>query len=147
MQIDYESGNFVGAGESSAYIIIRNLFRLEQRQHREFPETGIYKQIPLSYLLNYQVFSALRSDFQKGSIDIFVITKDHRTIACRVQGKKGSLKLQRESLQKGFLEDALIYVVDIDKKECKELFKERVNEKSIQEVRDAFKTANVEIPN
>jgi len=147
MKIEYESGNFEGAGEASAYIIIRNIFRLEQRHWCDFPEIGIYKQIPLDYLLKRDIFEALRSDFKKGSIDILVINRDHEVIAIRVQGKKGDLKMQREYLQKSLLEDALVKVIDVHKRECKELFKERVNEKSEQEIRDSFKTAKVEMPN
>jgi len=147
MKTDYVTNNFVGIGEDSAHTIIQKLFEAEERHLREFPEIGIYRQVPLGFLLKWNVFTALREDFQKGSIDVFVIDNEHCGIACRVQGKKGDLKMQRETLQKTLLEDALIKVVDIDKRECSELFKERVNEKSIQEIRDSFKTAKVEIPN
>ena len=147
MQTDYETGNFIGVGEDSSYVIIKDIFKAEERHLREFPEIGIYRQVPLGFLLKWNVFTSLRKDFQKGSIDIFVIDKEHRGIACRVQGKKGDLKMQREALQKTLLEDALIKVVNIDKRECNELFKERVNEKSTQEIKDSFKTARVEIPN
>ena len=147
MKTDFESGNFVGVAEDSVHSIIQNIFGLKQRWLRELPAIGIYRQVPIGYLVKWQVFTALREDFQKGSVDIFIINKEHSGIAIRVQGKKGNLKMQRESLQKTLLEDALIKVVDIHKRECKELFKERVNEKSIKEVKDSFKTAGVEFIN
>jgi len=147
VRTDFETNNFVGVGEDSAYTIIQNIFKLEERKLGEFPFIGIYRQFPLYYLFTTAIFSSLRSDLKKGSIDILVIDKSHRMIACRVQGKKGDLKMQRENLQKVFLESSLVNVVDIHKRECKELFKERVNEKSIQEIRDSFKTARVDISN
>jgi len=147
MKTDFETNNFVGAGEDSAHEIIRTIFNLKERKLGEFPSIGVYRQVPLDYLLPHDIYIALRSDFQKGSIDILVITKDHRFIACRVQGKKGDLKMKRESLQSRLLRDGCINVVDIQKRECIELFKERVNRKSTQEVIDSFKTAGVEFPN
>jgi len=146
MKTDYESGNFVGKAEDSAYIIIRNLFRVEQRKRREWPTPGIYTQIPNSYLLSSDDWQDLASLHKKGSADIVVIPYAGRIIIVRVQGKKGDLKLFREGVQARLFKNFGCQVVDIDIKECKELFKERVNEKSIQEVIDSFKTAKVELP-
>lgn len=145
MEIDYQTGFFIGAGERAAFKIIKDIFNLGTMEHEDFPSAGIYKQIPLKFLLNRRQFSILRKDLQQGSIDILVITKDYQKIAIRVQGRKGNLKMHREGLQQSFLEAEGIKVIDLHKRECKELFKDRINEKSINEVKEAFKTAKISL--
>src|SRR5574342_1220826 len=145
MEIDYQTGFFIGAGERAAYKIIKDIFKLGTMNLEDFPSTGIYKQIPLNFLLNRRQFSILRKDLQKGSIDIMIINKDYQKIAVRVQGKKGDLKMHREGLQQSFLEAEGIKVIDLHKRECLELFKDKINEKSINEVKQAFKTAKISI--
>ena len=149
MRIDIH-GNFIGGGEDSAFEILKQLTGLQERLIDEFPMDGIYRQLPIRMILDREEFNDLAGYHQKSSIDIFIIScKDEflpklcRT-AVRVEGKKGDLKMRRQDVQAKLLSKHC-QVVDLHKRDCEELFKEQVNEKSVQEVKDAFKTAKVMI--
>lgn len=150
--IHSQTGNFIGAGEKSTITILQRLTNLplHEKSTKDLIE-GIHSQIEISWLLKPEQLQSMSQEFLKGSVDI-VITKDERIIAVRVQGRnhgehlKGLGKARKDRIQKGLLEDNEIEVVDIEFRECVELFKERVSEKSIQEVMDSFKTSCVELP-
>ena len=61
------------------------------------------------------------------------------------EGLKGLGKAQHDSVQKSILVK-YCEVVDIHFQECKELFKDRINEKSQKELVTSFLTARVPIP-
>ena len=61
------------------------------------------------------------------------------------EGLKGIGKAQHDKVQKQILQK-YCEVVDIHFQECKELFKDRINEKSEKELVDSFLTAKVQIP-
>lgn len=137
IKIDFESGNFVGKGEVSAFKILKQLF----------PQAEIEKQIKLTNYLDTDQIKELSKHQLKESIDIGMWVYGHN-YAIRVQDKshKGRIKARWDRLEKKLLEQNGVTVVDIVWNEAKELFKERVNKKSIQEVIDAFKTAKALIP-
>lgn len=150
--IDYNTGNFIGAGEKSAFMIISNLTNLpfvEQNKLFFSTRSGIFKQIPIQYLLNSDDLTDLSEAHKKGSIDICMKIND-MIIAVRIQGKghgeglKGIGKARHDKVQKRII-SKYCQVVDILHQECIELFKENVNETSVKEIRDAFITAGVDI--
>lgn len=150
MMTDPESGNFVGAGESSTYNILKHLTLLKPRSLKEFHKNGIYKQIPIEWVIHKHDFNLLSEPHQKGSIDLFLVL-NQKKIAIRVQGKghgeflKGIGKAQYDKVQKAILQK-YCSVVDIEFRECPNVFKERVTNNAINEIINSFKTANVMIP-
>ena len=147
MQVDYESQNFVGVGESSTYNILKHLTLLRPRSLKEFPKNGIYKQVPIEWIIHKHDFEMLSEPHKKGSVDIFLVL-NQKKIAVRVQGEghgeflKGLGKAKHDKVQKDLL---LKYcdVIDIEKRECPNIFKERVTTLAENEIKNSFKTANV----
>lgn len=150
MMFDPESGNKVGAGEVATYNILKHLTFLRPRSLKEFPKNGIYKQIPIEWIIHKHDFNLLSEPHQKGSIDIFLVL-NQKKIAVRVQGKghgeflKGIGKAQHDKVQKSLLEK-YCNVVDIELRECPNVFKERVTTLAENEIKNSFKTANVMFP-
>ena len=152
MKLDYETGNFIGAGEDSVFIILQNYTHLKYRSLKHFPLlNGIYRQIPIQWIIPQKEFDELSQAHKNGSIDLFILYCNNK-IAIRVQGQnhgmglKGIGKAQHDKVQKSILENNGCKVVDILYSECKELFKNRTNNKAIKELTDSFKTNNIEIP-
>lgn len=149
-RIEYESGNFIGAGESATFHILKYLTKLHSKSLKQFPENGIYRQVPLEWLIHKHDYNLLSDAHKKGSIDILIIVNQIR-IAVRVQGKghgqglKGLGKAKHDLVQEKLLKK-YCNVVNIHLRECPNIFKERVTEIAINEVKSSFKTANVLIP-
>ena len=150
MKQDYETSNFIGAGEHATFNILKQLTNLNQRSLKEFPKSGLYKQVPIEWLLPKKEYVELSEAHQKGSIDIFIVFNQIR-IAVRVQGKchgeglKGLGKAKHDLVQEKLIKK-YCSLVDIKKIECPNIFKERVTNQAIQEVIESFKTAKVMIP-
>lgn len=148
--IDYDSGNLIGAGENTTYHYLKQLTFLQPRSLKEFPRNGIYRQVPLKWIISKTEFKELSEAHQKGSIDIFLVLNQAR-VAIRVQGKghgdglKGIGKVQHDKVQKNLLEQ-YCSLVDIHIRECPNIFKERIGLQSKLEVINSFKTAQVMIP-
>lgn len=151
MRLDYETGLLIGKGEDTVLKILENFTHLKPRGLKHFPLlNGVYRQIPIQWVMPQQEFEELSQPHKNGSIDLFIIFNQVK-IAIRVQGTnhgmglKGIGKAQHDKVQKIILEK-YCKVVDINYVECKEIFKERVNEKSINELTNSFLTAKVDIP-
>ena len=146
---EIENGKFVGAGEKTVYQIVKEFF----------PTMHVIKQVdywdlmpPIDYIKE-PYLKKMRQD--KESVDIVIcpelpkklplLSQDASKIICiRVQNTdhKGNLKCRIDSRQ--LRELAEIYtVVDIKWHEASELFQERNNEKSVEEVKIAFKLAGI----
>lgn len=160
MNLDTESGNLVGIGEVTTLSILKRLTGLKEIKRKLFfinPE-AIFTQIPITYILGPEDLTDLSEPHKKGSLDIFIKTKNGN-IAVRVQGPghgqgtkihgkytlKGPGKSKHDDVQKDILKK-YCQVVDIEMRECPIVFKERDNQTSEQEIRDSFKTARVELP-
>ena len=158
MMVDPDSGNYVGAGEFSTHCILKQLTLLKPRSLEEYPKNGIYKQLSLKKLISRSDFNELSEEHQKGSIDIFLILNQTR-IAVRVQGLghgqgtkihgkytlKGQGKTKHDNVQSNLIKK-YCSLVDIDIRECPNVFKERVSEPARIEIINSFKTAKVMIP-
>lgn len=150
MMTDYESNNFVGSGESATYNILKHLTLLKPRSLKEFPKNGIYRQVPIEWILHKHDFQMLSEAHQKGSLDLFLIL-DQKRIAVRVQGKghgnglKGLGKAKHDKVQAELIKK-YCNLVDILIQECPNIFKERVTNNAEKEIISSFKTANVMIP-
>ena len=151
MKLDYETNNFVGKGELASFEILKNITHLKYRTLKQFPlYDGIYKQVPIEWIISQEEYDNLSQPHQNGSMDLF-IKLGQRRVAIRVQGKnhgeglKGLGKAQHDKVQKNILQK-YCEVVDIHFQECKELFKDRINEKSTKELVTSFLTAKVSIP-
>ena len=144
-------GNLIGAAEDPAFEILREMTGLSERPHTHFPKVGIYRQLPVSYVYDNEQMKYLADFHKTSSVDIFLVTAIDEynprlcKIAVRVEGKKGDLKMQRQGVQKGLLEK-WCQVVDVHLRNCPELFKDRINEKSRLELINSFKEAGVELP-
>ena len=149
-RIEYESGNFLGAGESATFNILKYLTNLKHQSLKEFPKNGIYKQVPLEWLIHEHDYNLLSDAHKKGSVDIVLVVNQTK-IAIRVQGKghgqglKGIGKAKHDTVQANLLKK-YCGLVDIHLRECPNIFKERVTQIAIEEVKGSFKTANVLIP-
>ena len=144
-------GNLIGAGEDPVFEILQDMTGLNERPHPHFPKVGIYRQLPVSYVYDNEQMKYLAEFHKKSSVDIFLVTAEDDynprlcKIAVRVEGKKGDLKMQRQGVQKWLL-SKWCQIVDIHARNSPELFKDRVNEISRQELIDSFKEARVELP-
>lgn len=142
-------GKFVGAGENTVYSILKKFY----------PKMHVSKQINFWDLMppiDYEKEPYLKNMRQdKESVDIVIspdnpkkiklYNQDHSKIICvRVQNSdhKGILKGTIDSRQMRELAE-LYKVVDLKWHEASEVFQERENEKSVQEVKDAFKLAGI----
>lgn len=149
-RIEFESGNLVGAGEVATFNILKYLTNLKPKSLKQFPENGIYKQVPLEWLIHKHDFNILSDPHKKGSIDILLVVNQIK-IAVRVQGKghgqglKGMGKAKHDLVQEKLLKK-YCSLVDVHLRECPNVFKERVTENAINEIKSSFKTANVFIP-
>lgn len=150
MQQDLETNNFIGKGELATLHILKHLTKLQIRGLKEYPKSGLYKQVPIQWLIHSHDYKMLSEAHQKGSIDIVIIL-NQKQIAVRVQGPghgkglKGLGKVKHDKVQYDLLKK-YIEVVDIQEIECKEIFKDRINETSEAEIISSFKTAGVLIP-
>lgn len=151
MRLDYETNNLVGHGEDAAFEILKNITHLKYRTLKQFSiYDGIYRQVPIQWLLPQSEFDMLSQPHKNGSIDIF-IKLNQRKVCVRIQGKghgsglKGLGKVQHDKVQKEILKK-YCEVVDVNYNECKELFKDRLTEKSAKELVTSFLTARVGIP-
>ena len=151
MRQDYETGNLIGKGEESSFQILLHLTHLKYRTLKQFPlYDGIYRQVPIEWLIPQEEYDSLSQPHKNGSIYLF-IKLGQRRVAIRVQGRnhgeglKGIGKAQHDKVQKQILQK-YCEVVDIHFQECKELFKDRINEKSENELVNSFLTAKVPIP-
>ena len=151
MRQDFETGNLIGAGEEASFQILRNVTHLKYRTLKQFPLfDGIYRQVPIEWIIPQEEYDILSQAHKNGSMDLF-IKLGQRKVAIRVQGRnhgeglKGIGKAQHDKVQKQILQK-YCEVVDIHFQECKELFKDRVNEKAVKELQNSFLTAKVPIP-
>lgn len=142
---------FIGAGEDTAFQIIKEVTGLHEANIMYYPEIGLYRQVPVFLIYNSNQLHDLAPSHRKSSIDIMIVAcKDHYNsrlckIAVRVEGKKGSYKMVFQGVQASMLKEHC-QIVDLHKRECPELFKDILNEQSRKEVFDGFRTAKVEIP-
>lgn len=151
MRRDFITYNFIGAGEDAAFEILQNHTSLKELPHKDFPNVGIYRQLPVSMIYDKDQMDNLAEFHKKSSIDIFIVpffdeyTPSLTRIAVRIEGDKGNLKMLRQKVQKHLLQK-WCKVVDVHKRESPELFKDKINVKSFNELKSAFKTAKVEFP-
>ena len=151
MRTDYETNNLIGHGEDVAFEILKNITHLKYRTLKQFPlYDGIYRQVPIQWIISQTEYDTLSQAHKNGSIDIF-IKLNQRKVCVRIQGKghgeslKGLGKAQHDKVQKDILKK-YCEVVDVNHNECKELFKDRLTEQSTKELVTSFLTARVEIP-
>ena len=151
MRTDYETNNLIGHGEDVAFEILKNITHLKYRTLKQFPMyDGIYRQVPIQWIISQKEFDTLSQPHKNGSIDIF-IKLNQRKVCVRIQGKghgeglKGLGKVQHDKVQIDILKK-YCEVVDVNYNECKELFKDRLTEKSQKELVTSFLTARVGIP-
>lgn len=150
-RIDFDTGNLVGAGEDAAFEMIKEMTGLPQLHIRYYPKVGLYRQLPVALIFDESQLKDLASSHRKSSVDIMIVAYEDAyeprlcKIAVRVEGKKGSYKMKFQGVQADYLTKHC-QIVDVHKLECKELFKNKVNEQSKKELLDSFKTAKVEFP-
>ena len=132
-----KDGNIIGVGETTAISIITDIFK---------DSTKIIPQFPIIKLLTEDYIDSLSESYLKHKIDIVIFTPT-QTIAVRVQGKdhEGVLKSARDTVQKKILEWHNCIVVDLNWYDCPNLFKEKLNDGSIQEVKNALSSSDINL--
>lgn len=141
---------FIGKGERVTVSLLKHLTKMQERSLKQFPQIGIYKQVPLRWVVFEDDFNQLSDAHKKGSIDIFIITED-KSIAVRLQGAghgtglKGLGKAKHDKVQADLIRKNNM-LVDLTPIECPQIFKNRLTEKSENELIQAFKTAKVTLP-
>ena len=150
-RLDPLSNTLIGDGEDPVFEILQNITCLNQKYTNDFPDIGIYRQLPVSLVYDYEQMKFLAEYHKKSSIDIFIIpyadeyTPHLSRLAIRVEGKKGDLKMLRQGVQKKLL-SKWCKVVDVHKRNCPTLFKNKINPKAIEELKNAFLESNVKFP-
>tara|TARA_R100001530_G_scaffold98060_1_gene68171 strand:- start:241 stop:657 length:417 start_codon:yes stop_codon:yes gene_type:complete len=125
-----KDGNFIGVGEETAEQILGNLFR----------DSKIKPQYPFINLITDEYKDSLGERYLKHKLDLVIFRPNEKTIVVRVQDKhhEGVLTSARDIVQKQILQWNKCIVVDLNWYECPNLWKEEVNQDSINEVLDAF---------
>jgi len=120
----------IGKGEKTALEILKETYGKEV----EYTTQVLFKD-----LMSYEFRDDLSERQQKESVDI-VIFSGFNPVCVRVQGgdHTGILKSARDTVQKQMLEWCNCIVVDLWFHDCPELFKEKLNDESRREVREAL---------
>ena len=125
----------IGKGEKTALEVLKETYGKEV----EYTTQVLFKD-----LMSYEFRDDLSERQQKESVDI-VIFSGFNPICVRVQGgdHTGILKSARDTVQKQMLEWSNCTVVDLWFHDCPELFKEKLNDESRREVREALKNSGL----
>lgn len=151
VRIDPITNNIIGDGEDAIFTILQNITGLEQKYEKDFPTVGIYRQLSVSLIYDQEQMKFLADFHKKSSIDIFIIPYEDdyvshlSRLAVRVEGKKGDLKMLRQSVQKRFL-SKWCKVVDFHKRDCPTLFQDKINPKSMKELTDVLEFYKIKLP-
>ena len=120
----------IGKGEKTALEVLKEIYG----------EDVEYKtQIPFKDLMSSEFSDDLSERQQKETVDIVMFSL-FNPVCVRVQGgdHSGILKSARDTVQKQMLEWSNCVVVDLWFHDCPELFKEKLNDESRREVREAL---------
>ena len=134
------NGDIIGTGEDTAVEILKELYISNKN-------VEVIRQQPLVGLLTEEFKESLAESYLKHKIDIMVIREPEKPIVVRVQGKdhEGILKSARDTVQKKILEWHNCIVVDLNWYDCPNLFKEKLNDDSIQEVKNALSSSGIHL--
>ena len=134
------NGDIIGTGEDTAVEIL-NEFYISNKN------VEVIRQKPLLELLTDEFKDSLGDPYLKHKIDIMIIRESGKPIVVRVQGKdhEGILKSARDTVQKKILEWHNCIVVDLNWYDCPNLFKEKLNDGSIQEVKNALSSSDINL--
>ena len=133
------NGNIIGAGEDTAVAILEELNALNTN-------VEIIRQQPLVGLLTKDFKDSLAESYLKHKIDIMIVGLD-KPVVVRVQGKdhEGVLKSARDTVQKKILEWHNCIVVDLNWYDCPNLFKEKLNDGSREEVKSVLSSSGINL--
>ena len=126
----------IGKGERTALKILEEIYGSDVE----------YKtQVRFKDLISYEFYEDGLSERQKKETVDIVIYNGFNPVCVRVQGgdHTGILKSARDSVQKQMLEWRNCSVVDIWFHDCPVLFKEKLNDESRKEVKEALKFFNL----
>ena len=120
----------IGKGEKTA---------LEVLKEKYGKDVEYSTQIQFKHLMNNEFVDDLSERQQKETVDIVMFCL-FNPVCVRVQGgdHTGILKSARDTVQKQMLEWCNCIVVDLWFHDCPELFKEKLNDESRREVREAL---------
>jgi len=120
----------IGKGEKTALEVLKEIYG-EDVEYRT--------QIQFKDLMNFEFSEDLSERQQKETVDI-VLFSGFNPVCVRVQGgdHTGILKSARDTVQKQMLEWCNCIVVDLWFHDCPELFKEKLNDESRREAREAL---------
>jgi len=120
----------IGKGEKTALEVLKEIYG---------KDVEYSTQIQFKHLMNYEFIDDLSERQQKETVDI-VLFSGFNPVCVRVQGgdHTGILKSARDTVQKQMLEWCNCVVVDLWFHDCPELFKEKLNDESRREVREAL---------
>jgi len=120
----------IGKGEKTALEILKEIYGRDVEYST---------QIQFKHLMNNEFVDDLSERQQKETVDI-VLFSGFNPVCVRVQGgdHTGILKSARDTVQKQMLEWSNCVVVDLWFHDCPELFKEKLNDESRREVREAL---------
>jgi hypothetical protein len=124
---------FIGKGEKTAVKILKKIF----------PKDDIEIQVPFKNLMKGEFLGALTERQQKQTLDIVIFgVAEPFTLVVRVQGKNhtGEMTASRDLVQKKMLEWNDCKVIDLWFYDCPVLWKEKLNDDSIKEVKFALKS-------
>ena len=120
----------IGKGEKTALEVLKEIYG---------KDVEYSTQIQFKHLMNNEFVDDLSERQQKETVDI-VLFSGFNPVCVRVQGgdHSGILKSARDTVQKQMLEWCNCVVVDLWFHDCPELFKEKLNNESRREVREAL---------
>ena len=120
----------IGKGEKTALEVLKEIYG---------KDVEYSTQIQFKHLMSYEFIDDLSERQQKETVDI-VLFSGFNPVCVRVQGgdHTGILKSARDTVQKQMLEWCNCVVVDLWFHDCPELFKEKLNDESRREVREAL---------
>ena len=119
-------GYMIGRGEIAARILLKKIF----------PRSNIRIQVPVQILFTEDLKKSLSDRQKKETVDIVVYRETKCPLVVRVQDKRhnSSYMCKVDEAQRFYLERSGCDVVDLPEIECPRLFKEKVDDISMNEI-------------
>lgn len=130
-------GNFIGRGEDTIYTILQEIY----------PEAEIKRQWHFSKLMKNNFELSVTERQEKETLDFVIFRKIGMPIVVRVQDPhhSGNVTSMRDVVQKKELEWNDCIVVDVQHYNCPNIFKEKDNFESREELIEAFSDSGLDL--
>lgn len=130
-----ENGEFIGRGEDTIFTILQEIY----------PDADIKRQYKYKQLMKGDFTHSVTERQELETLDFVIFRKVGMPIVIRVQDPhhSGNITAMRDRVQKKTLEWNECIVVDVQHYNCPNIFKEKNNIESREELMEAFENAGL----